>query len=269
MLVEDDAILGAVQFESGLAEEILVLAELGVEGIGFLAELLLLEFLRADSLGLLRLAGGEFTEKMGEPLGLGIELAGFARQNLADDTAHLLADFRVAARFGSLALERPELLFDFDDDIVDAREIDLGGLELGFRETLFGFELSHAGSFFDDGAALHGLGAENLADAPLLDDGVGIGAKSHAHKEILNVTEAGDAAVDEVFALAGAVQAAADDHFAGLGLHGRFIGGLSSCGPPWGRRGVPALARPPRPPPPRVSRAPRAAVSLVRGGCRP
>ncbi len=67
MLVEDDAILGAVQLESGLAEEILVLAELGVEGIRFLAELPLLEFLRADGLGLLRFAGGEFTEKMGEP----------------------------------------------------------------------------------------------------------------------------------------------------------------------------------------------------------
>src|SRR5713101_8574238 len=111
MLVEDDAILGAVQFESGLAEEILVLAELGVEGIGFLAELLLLEFLCADGLGLQRFAGGEFTEKLGEPLGFGIEFGGLGSQNLAADAAHLVADFRVAARFGSQALKRPELLF--------------------------------------------------------------------------------------------------------------------------------------------------------------
>ena len=75
-----------------------------------------------------------------------------------------------------MALERGELLFDFDHDVVDTSEIEFGGFELGLAETLFGLVLGDAGGFFDNGAAFHGLGGENLADAALFDNGVGIGS---------------------------------------------------------------------------------------------
>ena len=115
------------------------------------------------------------------------------------------------------------------------------GFELGFGQALLGLELGDAGGLFDDGAAVGGLGAEHLADAALLDDGVGVRAQADAHEEVLNVAQARGAAVDEVFALAGAIQAAADDHFAGMGVRLLLGGALLA---EWVRTfGLPASLR--------------------------
>ena len=77
--------------------------------------------------------------------------------------------------------------------------------------------LRDAGGFFDDGAAVLRLGAENLADAALLDDGVAFRPEAGAHEDVLNVAQAGRAAVDQVFAFAGTEQAASDGDFALFG----------------------------------------------------
>src|SRR4029077_9126263 len=87
-------------------------------------------------------------------------------------------------------------------------------------QALLGLEFCYAGSFFDDGAALHGLGRKNQADAALLDDSVGIGTQADTHEHFLDVAEPSDAAVDQVLALAGAVEPPADDDFARL--HGQY-----------------------------------------------
>ena len=60
------------------------------------------------------------------------------------------------------------------------------------------------GGLFDDGAAVGGLAAEDLPDAPLLDDGVGLGAEARAHEDVLNVAQAAELAVQQIFAFAGA-----------------------------------------------------------------
>ena len=66
-----------------------------------------------------------------------------------------------------------------------------------------------------------------MSDASLLDDGVGVRAQADAHEEILNVAQPRDAAIDEVFALSGTIQPAADDNFAGFQMHRRpFSGGF-------------------------------------------
>ncbi len=49
-------------------------------------------------------------------------------------------------------------------------------------------------------AAVERLGAEELADALLADDGVGFAAEAGAHEDVLNVAEAADLAVEEVLA---------------------------------------------------------------------
>ena len=64
------------------------------------------------------------------------------------------------------------LLGDFFEDVVDAREVLLRGFEAEFGQTFLGFEAGDAGGFFDDAAAIQRLGAEELADALLADDGV-------------------------------------------------------------------------------------------------
>ncbi len=79
------------------------------------------------------------------------------------------------------------------------------------------------GGFFDDGAAVHRLGIQDLPDAALFDDGVAVGAEAHAHENFLHVAQASHAAVDQVFALPGAIEAAPDDDFAGLQRDGEFF----------------------------------------------
>ena len=63
--------------------------------------------------------------------------------------------------------------------------LSLEAFELGFGEAALGLVHGDAGGFFDDGAAIHGLGVEDLADAALLDDGVGIRAEAHGHEEFV------------------------------------------------------------------------------------
>ena len=216
-LIESDAVFDAVHFQRGVIQHVLVLADFRVERVDALAQAILLGFLFVDHLGVLRFGGGEFRQAGLQAVSLGIQFAGFACQHLAHNGAHLLANFGVAARFGGLALQGAELLFDFDDDVVYAGQIHLGRFEFCFAEALFGFEFCYAGGFFDDGAALHRLGGEDLADAALFDDGVGVRPQADAHEHFLNVAQAADAAVDQVFALAAAIEAAADNHFTGLG----------------------------------------------------
>ena len=117
------------------------------------------------------------------------------------DGAHLVAHLGIAPCFGRLPLQRAQLLLDFDYDVVYARQIDFGRFELGFREAFLGLEFGNAGSFLDDGAPLHRLGGENLPDAPLLDDGVGIRSEAYAHEHVLNVPQPRRPAINEVFAL--------------------------------------------------------------------
>ena len=72
------------------------------------------------------------------------------------------------------------------------------------------------GGLFDHRPPVLRLRRQNLADAALLDDGVAFRAQAGAHKDVLDVAQPGLAAVDQVFALAGAEQAARDGDFARL-----------------------------------------------------
>ena len=226
LLVEGDAVLGAVDFERGGVQHVLILANFGVEFVDALVEAVLLAFLLLDGLRVLRLCGGEFSELLCDALGFSVELTGFSGEHLPGNSTHLVANFGVTARFRGLALERAELFFDFDDDIVHAREIEFGGLELGFGEALLGLKFGYACGFFNDGAAFHGLGGEDEADAALFDDGVGIRTEADTHEHFLNITKSADAAVDEIFALAGAVQAPRDHYFARLRGEDGFVSAL-------------------------------------------
>ena len=119
----------------------------------------------------------------------------------------------VAAGLGRLALERIGLAGNLLQNVVHPRQILLSAFQLGLGETLTRFELGDAGGFFNDAAAVLGLGAEDLADAALLDDGVAFRTQAGAHEQVLNVAQAGGTAVDEVFAFAGTEQAAGDGDF--------------------------------------------------------
>ena len=149
------------------------------------------------------------------------ELGGFALQHaesagdgLAQMGHHFGAQLFVTLGFRGLTLQRIDLAADFFEDVEHSGEVLLGAFELRFGQALAGFVLADAGRFFDNGAAVGGLIGKNLANAALLDDGVTFGAKAGAGEEVLNVAETGGAAVDQVLAFAGAVEAAGNDDIA-------------------------------------------------------
>ncbi len=131
------------------------------------------------------------------------------------------AVFLIALRLGGLQFHRAELLLDFVEDVAQALQVLVDALQFPQRLDLAGLEAADAGGFFENSAPLLGRGLQQHVDAALLDDAVGVVPGAAAEEEVLDVLEAADLAVDEVFALAGAVDAARDLDFVGLG--GEFV----------------------------------------------
>ena len=104
---------------------------------------------------------------------------------------------------------------DLLEDVVDAREIHLGGLQAKLRQPFLGLEAGDAGGLFNNCAAVHGLCAEDLADPLLTDDGVGLAAQASAHEDVLNVAQAADLAVEQVLGVARTKEAAGDGDLSG------------------------------------------------------
>ena len=188
-----------------------------------MAQAVLLRLLLVDGLRVLRFGGRQFAQARAQTFRFAVQFARLARQHLPHDATHLLANFRVTPRLGRLALQRTELLFHFHNNVIHARQVQLGRFQLGFAQTLLGFEFRDARGFFDDGAAFHRLGGQNLSDAALFDDRVGIGTEAHTHKHFLNIAQTSHASVNQVLALPAAVQPPADHHFARLGDRRRFL----------------------------------------------
>ena len=177
---------------------------------------------------------------------IGIHKGHAAGEDDAQAGAKIVADRSEALRLGRLTLEGVHLPGDFLEDVVDAGEVLFGGLETKLGEALLGLEAGDARGFFNDGAAVVRLGAEELADALLADDGVAFRAEAGAHEDVLNVAQAAELAVEEVFAFAGAEEAAGDDDFAlvkgalelaaanleddGLRARGTCVCGWRGCG---------------------------------------
>src|SRR5213076_517262 len=82
----------------------------------------------------------------------------------------LLANLPVAPRLRGLTPKAPDLSLDLRDDVGDAAEVRARGFEPGLGRALAHAELRYPGGLFDERAAIHRLGGEYLADAPLLDD---------------------------------------------------------------------------------------------------
>jgi hypothetical protein len=72
--------------------------------------------------------------------------------------------------------------------------------------------------FFDDGAAIRRTAAQNLADASLLDERVGLRPEARAHEQFLDVAQAAEFSIQQIFAVAAAEQAARDGNFSGVVL---------------------------------------------------
>ncbi len=136
----------------------------------------------------------------------------FAKHAVALGELHLLpppqlfAQPLVATRLGRLSLQRAALLLDFEDDVVDAREVLLRGFELELRRAPAALVLRHARGLFDELAAIGRTRAQNLADLALLDHRVRLDADAGVHQQVLHVAQPAHLAVDQVLAFARSIE---------------------------------------------------------------
>src|SRR5262249_31518965 len=118
----------------------------------------------------------------------------------------LFAQPLVAPRLRRLPLERAALLLHLENDVVDARQVLLRGLELQLRRAAPRLVFRHAGRFLDQLPAIRRTRAQDLADLPLLDHRIRLDAETRVHQQVLHVFQAHDLAVDQVFAFPRAIE---------------------------------------------------------------
>ncbi len=133
------------------------------------------------------------------------QLPVLARKQHFFPAAQLVAKALVALGLSGLALERAELLVHLEDDVVDARQVQLRGFELQLRGASARLVLGDAGRLFDQLTPIGRTRAQNHPDLALLDDRVGLGAEARVHQQLVNIAQAADLAVDQVFAFTGSV----------------------------------------------------------------
>ena len=122
----------------------------------------------------------------------------------------------VAPRRLGLALERPQLAPHLTQQVLQARQVRLGGGEPAFALLTSLAVLEDAGRLFDDRPPLLRLGVEHGVDLALGDDHVLLAAHAAVREQLLDVEQPARHAVEGVLALAGAEQRARDRHLGEL-----------------------------------------------------
>ena len=152
--------------------------------------------------GLLRGGVGALALEPGEILRQQRALAATQRQIERGDLA-----LERAILFGALGLtpQSPELALDLPQDVAHALEVLLRPLHLALRHLTAAAIKRGARRFLDEEAELFGPGADQLLDASLLDDGVGLAPDTGAEEQLGDVAQAARHPVQQVLGLTGAI----------------------------------------------------------------
>ena len=127
-----------------------------------------------------------------------------------------LGEFQKLLGLFTVPLQGADTLFQFAQNIPQAFEVSLGGFEAAFRLVFAVAVLGDAGGFLENFAALGGLGADDLCNAALADDGVTVAADAGVQQQFVDILQTDVLAVDRVLALTAAVVAAADGNLVGI-----------------------------------------------------
>ncbi len=109
---------------------------------------------------------------------------------MAQQLAQLFFLNAITAGLGRLAPETVYLSLDLGNDVRHATEICTRGFQTRFGGALAHAELGDAGCLFNDRAAVHRLGRQDLSDAALFNDGVMSPRQARPGEQILNVPQA-------------------------------------------------------------------------------
>src|SRR5882762_7434723 len=202
VLVVPPTSLGAIDFERNLAQPIAILAQFPLDGVAALSALTVLSLKPLHGLAAVAHFIGKSIELGIELSALPVECGKLAGQHHAQLGSQLFSELGVALGLGCLTLQRIQLPSYFVEDIVHPRQIQFRVFQTRFREPLFGFELSDPGCFLKNCAPVGGAAAQNLADASLFNERVGFRPEAGAHEKFLNVAQAAELAVEEIFAVA-------------------------------------------------------------------
>ena len=164
---------------------------------------------RIDPLG----QGGDLTP---QPCLIGVHQRHAAGQHHAQSAAQFVAHSREALSLRRLTLQAVHLPRDFFKNVVHACQVLFGALQAQLGQPLPVLEARNPRRFLDDGPPVVRLGAEQLADALLPDDGVALRSQARAHEDVLNIAQPAQLAVQQILALAGAEQAAGNHDLAFL-----------------------------------------------------
>ena len=133
-----------------------------------------------------------------------------------------------------LALERAQLATNLAEQVLEAQQIGLGGVEPTLGLLLALAILEDAGGLFDDAAPFLGPGVEHSVDLALADDDVLLTADTGVGQQFLDVEQAARHAVDGVLAVPVAEQDAGQGDLVELDRQqtGRVVEREADLGPP-------------------------------------
>ena len=157
--------------------------------------------------GLLGVA--ETLELVAETPTLGGERGIFRRHQSHGQVALLGLERLVLLRLASLPLERAELPLHLVHHVAHAHEVLAGGVELALGLVALLFVSRDPGRFLDEHAPLVRLRGEDVIELLLIHHRVRTRVRAGAGEEVEDIAQAGGVLVEEVLALAGAVEAPA------------------------------------------------------------
>src|SRR5439155_14294826 len=100
---------------------------------------------------------------------------------------------------------------DFLEDVTHARQVLLSVLETRFRQPLLRLEFRNSGSLFDNRPPVGRTAAQNLPNAPLLDERIRLRPEARAHEQFLNIAQPAQLSIQQIFTVARAKQPPRND----------------------------------------------------------
>ena len=155
-----------------------------------------------------RLLGGAKLAGAGRGFGFGGDPAGVKQQRFL--LADLLAEAAIAFGLTRLPFQGSKLRGHWSDDIVEPRQVFVGGRELQLGLAPPRLDPGGAGGLFEQKSAFGRFGLDQRADPPLADDGSGRPADRGIGEQQLHVARPRLAAVDALGGAAAALDAADD-----------------------------------------------------------